>query len=152
MAFKFDFGRLLSEKARSEVEADRVELDRLHKLPDVWLANALLKLARQARQVLSDKLGYPTGCGYENALVWSVIPDLAQRLAPMLRSELTGNEGRDAWVNSKSGEDYRDLVAICLSNSNLFSWAHRLEYEGKDTSSLRISVISPLTAIRWRWL
>jgi hypothetical protein len=133
-----DFSRLLSEEARAELAAERHELARLHALEDPWLAAELLRLGRRARQAAPDKLGCPTNSGYENALAWSVIPDLACRLSPMLRAKLVANEGQDPWLIGFAGERYREQVYIYLNNSALYSWGHRKEYRNNDAMALRL--------------
>ncbi len=61
------------------VEITRTDIHRMFKLPDLWLAAELLRLARQARQVAPDLLGNRDASGHDVGLVWDIIPEVARR-------------------------------------------------------------------------
>jgi len=105
--------------ARAETEQN--EITRLHGLTDIWLANEILKLARQARACSS----YPYNedvrelapvsawhLTYEARLVWGVIPELARRIGVV---KLATNE-IDWEIRELSDYELRLRVGYCIQN------------------------------------
>ncbi len=113
MAFKiFPLGPGVAER----IEMVGRTMRRMHAMTDPFLARNLLRLARQARQEMPDVLGNPGSTGYDPALVWQVIPELAKRIggAPLLP-----NEGCDFLYTAQDARGLRETVGRCLDNSSL---------------------------------
>lgn len=89
-----DWSALLSPQARVRLRATAIEMARLHALPDRWLGEEILKLARAVRLEFPEKLSDPHGGTYEPNLVWQVVPELAKRLGAtrLLPNEATSRD------------------------------------------------------------
>jgi hypothetical protein len=111
----FNFSDMLTEDEKERFAAEREELARLHGLPDRWLGEALLKLARQAREENPRLLRNPSGDSYSPAFVWHVIPEVAKRLG--CRVDL--NEARAPDIVSLSDRELRETVGHFLANATL---------------------------------
>lgn len=85
------------------------EIRRLHALPDRFLAEELLRLCRGIRKALPSRDGRD---GYNGAVLWDVVPEVAYRLGARL--EL--NESTEFDLKRAVGQDFRDYVAICMVN------------------------------------
>ncbi len=85
---------------RRRIAAHAAEMERLHGLPDRWLGEAVLKLARQIRSEVPDMASQTpdrrTTNGY---LLWDAIPEMARRLgcAVTLNEAGGGIRGASAW-------------------------------------------------------
>jgi hypothetical protein len=118
----------LSPKTASRLIKVRTEMDRIYDLPDRFLGRILLRLARQAREDAPKELGVAGAAGYENLIIWQVIPKLAGLLG---EKSLTRLETIGALKTHQTGENFRELVGTCLGYSNL----HGLARE-KDSMAL----------------
>lgn len=107
-----DFLKLLPrerrEPIRRRVAAEAREASRLHALPDRWLANEVLKLARTVRAAI------PAGRddGYNALLLWDVMPEIARRLG----GRIDANEVLDHEVRTCPPERLREIAAQCHQN------------------------------------
>ncbi len=114
MAFKIE--KLLSPAARDRLHATRNEMARLHVLPDRWLGQEILRLARAARAVHPDALGSPGGMVYGVDLVWHIAPEAARRLGV---TSLLPNESGKAEYRMASPEEFRCLLGQFIVHSGL---------------------------------
>ena len=107
-----DFLKLLPrerrETVRRRIEAEAREARRLHALPDRWLANETLKLARTVRAGLDPG----REDGYNGLLLWDVMPEIARRLGASIQA----NEVLDHEVRNCTSERLRELAALCYRN------------------------------------
>lgn len=117
MAFKIR--DLLTPQQRLRLDRTRDELARIHGLPDRWLAEELLRLARATRQAHPDKLADPHGVTYEPNFVWQVVPEVARRLGA---TRLLPNEATSADVKTVSDAELRRMVGVYLQNTVLDRW------------------------------
>lgn len=86
------------------------EIDRIFALSDRWLGEEILRLCREIRA-----LAVPTRheeAGYNSFVLWDLIPEVAYRLG----CRLMVNESTDFDAKRASGQDFRDLVAMCMVN------------------------------------
>jgi hypothetical protein len=111
-----DWKNIISPEARARVEEVGREVERLHALPDRFLARALLDMARRGREDHPERLGVPREAGYGNLLIWSVIPALAQRLG---EKGLTETEKSCAREVPREPAELRRFIGNCLLNSDL---------------------------------
>jgi len=114
--FKF----LLSPETRARLEAERTETFRLFGLTDDWLANALLKLAREA-QATSTSLR-PDTPTYNARLIYGIVPEVARRLGAV---NLNQRE-IDYEIRALSDYGLRVRAGHCIGNiadSNEPGWA-----------------------------
>lgn len=74
MSFRYN----LSSVQLDELERERSEMRRLYGLTDTWLANALLKLVRQAQKAAPAL--QPEDNTYTARFVYGLLPELARRL------------------------------------------------------------------------
>lgn len=74
----------LPDHIRARLDATRDEMARLHGLPDRWLAQALLNMARGARASHAD-LADPDQQVYGPAFLWHLVPEVARRLGGQLQ-------------------------------------------------------------------
>lgn len=118
MSFRFDPGSGTRERqARAQRRsATSRELARLFRLPDRWLAEELLKLARQARREAPECLENPADLNYDVNFVWQVIPEIARRLGA---TRLLANEATDPDVVRKSDRELREALGSYLTNHAL---------------------------------
>lgn len=120
-----DFSRLLSPVQRKRLAATRMEMERVYRLSDRWLAEELLRLARRARDEYPDKLGYPDAMTYEASLVWDLVPELAKRLGA---STLLRGEACDWQMRQADNVELREIAGCFLANSSLGRWIdHKAE-------------------------
>ncbi len=111
---------IISQAARRRLQRTEMEMARLFSLPDRWLAEELLKLARNARREFPNQLGNPYAPVYDAALVWQVVPVLARRLGA---TRLQPNEARDRGVTAKTPVQLRLLASGCILNTEIGAWA-----------------------------
>lgn len=71
----------LPQETLAAIERERAEALRLYRLTDTWLANALLKLARDAQRVSREYR--PEDNTYNARLIYGIVPELARRLGPV---------------------------------------------------------------------
>ncbi|MNR71858.1 hypothetical protein D3C71_25370 [compost metagenome] len=100
----------LSVEARARLAAEAAEVQRLYGLQNPWLAAALLKLARQARQEAPEHR--PFAGTYDSRLVWGIVPELARRLGPV---QLQANEV-DQEIRALSDRELRVRTGHTLRN------------------------------------
>ncbi len=105
------FKNLLSQRQIKEIDAQERELRRLHGLGDLWLAYALMRLSRQARE--SDPCVRADDFTYDTSLVWYVIPELARRLG----FQHVAVPEIDWELRSLSPYDLRIRAGACIKNS-----------------------------------
>jgi hypothetical protein len=109
----------LSADTWAAIEQEKNEALRLYRLTDIWLANALLKLAREA-QKSSPEYG-PNDEHYGARLIYGVVPELARRLGIV---KLDTRE-IDWEVRELNGYELRERAGHCLLNtrsSDLPGW------------------------------
>jgi hypothetical protein len=94
------------------------ETERLCRLPDRWLAEELLRLARAARAAFPAQLGSPNAMSYAPMLVWNVIPEVARRLGA---TRLNQQEAARCNIHGQSDGELRLTVASHLANARLGS-------------------------------
>lgn len=114
------FRSLLSPEARLRLEQEHAEAMRLYRLPNVWLASAILMLARKAQG--STPQYEPGDCTYNARLIWGLVPELARRTGIV---HLTTNE-IDWTVRDISDYQLRVLLGHALANiatSKLPGWS-----------------------------
>lgn len=125
------FHDLISKKDRAELARKKTEILRLHRLPDRFLARALIQLSREACKDLAQ-VRPSFVVGYDERILKSVIPRLAHALG---ETGLTEDE-RDAIQSvPEKGQPLRDHVGICMKNEDLA----RLAIE---TSSDALAILS----------
>lgn len=110
-----DLSHLFNEDDMERLEAEKVELARLHGLSDLELGEAVLKLARQAREENPKTLKDPGKETYSTALVWHVVPEVAKRLGCSVDS----NEACAQDIASLSDRGLREAVGHFLANATL---------------------------------
>lgn len=115
-----DFGIHLTAEARARLEAKHDELDRLFGLPDRWLAEELLRLARTTRQAFPEKLKDPWGIIYDANFVWHVVPEVAKRLGA---TNFQPNEAADTRVVGLDNAALREVVGSYVKNISFGRWA-----------------------------
>ena len=98
---------------RQRLEALNREVERLNRLPDRWLAEALLRLAREFRRQ-TPGFGDPTRMVYENAYVWHIVPEVAKRLGA---TRLEPNEARR--YSGLTDAELRFTVQVYLTHMDL---------------------------------
>lgn len=114
-----DFKIHLSPEARRKLDAQRAELARLYQLPDRWLAEALLRLARKVRSGAAELFVERDRC-YETALVWNVIPEIAKRLGKLNDTAFMRGE-RDDWeLRRLDNKALRVTVGAYIKNTSQF--------------------------------
>lgn len=101
----------LSKEARDFLDAQQNEADRLYRLNNRWLAEAILRLARAARKETPHLT--PDAYVYDNTFVWHVLPELARRLGA---SGFEKSEREDYDINHISDIDLRARTAGCIAN------------------------------------
>lgn len=110
-----DFGKYLPPETRARIDATNREITRLYGLPDRWLGEALLKLARGTRAEFPD-LQDPYNESYDVNFVWQVVPEIAKRLGA---TNLLPQEGIHTRVAGYSHRDLRDHASEYLKNITL---------------------------------
>lgn len=105
------FKMKLSQEIRDFLNAKEVELARLYKLNNRWLADALLQLSRAAR-LESPHLTSEENV-YENTFIWHVVPEIARRLGA---TKFLLGEREDWEINHMSNEKLRDRSFRCIQN------------------------------------
>lgn len=114
-----DFSLLLSPAQRQRLAKTAAELERIFSLPDRWLAEELLRLARGTRAMFPDKLAYdPRLSTYDRSLVWDVVPEVAKRLGSR---NLTEQEASFE-VRAHSGTALREHAGQCLHCTSINRW------------------------------
>lgn len=91
----------------------KVEMVRLHALPDLWLAAALLRLARDARRALGDRAANPLRDDPITDFLWQIVPEVARRLGAA--KALLANESSRMGLRECNPDDLRRAVGSCLS-------------------------------------
>ena len=106
------------------------EIMRMSHLDNKTLAEEIVAMARGIRasgehyghpQDEDAHINNPEYPGYENSLVWHIIPEIARRLGGLA---LLDNEATASYVRSASNEELRDIANIALLNSMM---GHRAE-------------------------
>jgi hypothetical protein len=110
------FRSRLSPEVRARLDGEAAAMRRLHRMPDQFLAQSLLRLARTARREAPDVFGNPLADGYDTALLWQVVPAMASRLGA---GPLLPNEATDPSVVGLDDAALRGLAGNCLKNSSL---------------------------------
>lgn len=111
MAFKL----ILSPELRRQREMMTRELERLYRLPDRWLGEELLKLARRAREENPKLLGQYEARSYSDSFVWEVVPEVARRLG----AKLSPNESQSHEFRALHATRLRQVVGTYLQNTSL---------------------------------
>ncbi len=106
----------LSPESRERIDATSREMKRLYALPDRWLGEELLRLARRARKEYPSLLGNPCTSVYDPNFVWHVVPRIAKELGV---KNLGPNENINPRVAQAEGQELRDLVGGYLKNLSL---------------------------------
>jgi len=107
------FRKLLSKEAITRIEAQQAEVNRLFNLQNRWLAQELLKLAREIQPKLSSEGWCPADNVYDAVFAWQVIPELAKRLGA---TTFNLQERTDYRVIRSSSVDLRARAGHCLLN------------------------------------
>ncbi len=138
MAFHDFLSSLPPEQAsriRKRIKAQQDELERLHGLPDRWLGEAVLKLARDIRSKVPGMTGQSpdrrTTNGY---ILWDAIPEMARRLGCETRLNEAGGGVRGA-----TGWDLRLAVSSALSG---FDRGPLEEAERRDADLCPVSLLT----------
>lgn len=126
-----DFLKLLSPAQVQRLEKVRSEMRRIHGLPDRWLAEELLRLARRTREEFPDKLSEPVHDTHDTSLVWEVGPEIARRLGATLRSD----ESRRGDVRYATGQELRTHAGSCLQYTSVWGW---LDYKASSPSAAEL--------------
>lgn len=113
----FNFSKLLTTAQLIRLAAVRREVERLYGLPDRWLAEELLRLARACRQRYPEKLADPFGITYDPNFVWHLVPEIAKRLGA---TRILPNEARR--YAGLSPSDLRQCIGVYLQNSVIDNW------------------------------
>lgn len=124
--------RTLNPEFRARREMISATMNRLHAMTDPFLARNVLKMTREARSELPERLGNPSGPGYDVLLVWQIVPILAKRVSGCA---LLPNEGRDPEWIQESDQGLRNVVGQCLNNSEMSRWAMQSRPKGLDKIS-----------------
>lgn len=114
-----DWSRHMSPQLHACVQATAREMARLHALPDRWLGQELLKLARTLRRQYPRQLSDPHGTTYDTNLVWQLVPEVAKRMGA---GRLLPNEASSRSVVTTSDADLRVHVGVYLRNCALDRW------------------------------
>ncbi|MTH95230.1 hypothetical protein [Roseibium sp. RKSG952] len=114
-----DFRSLMTDEQIAEAEQEKTEVLRLQGLTDAWLGTAILKLARDCRNLFPLALGDPHACVYDNAFVWHLVPELAKRLGAY---GIQPNEARRFELIEASNEDLARLTECYAGNISMGSW------------------------------
>jgi len=128
----FNFATVLTPRQRARNEAFQREIERLFGLPDRWLAEELLRLARSCRRQYPNLLGDPCGVVYDPNFVWHLVPEVAKRLGA---NHLEPNEGiRYAGI---SAPELRQCTGIYLQNVAIAEWDRaRFEQERPNAAEI----------------
>jgi len=129
----FDFTNLIRperrEAFRRRLDAERREMARLYALPDRWLAQELLRLAREIRANVPG-LARPDGqgSGYNSFALWQLVPEIARRLG----APLGPHEATDYDLKTASPKELRRAAGYA------FNWIDRdyLKPAKKDEADL----------------
>lgn len=114
-----DFSKLLSPAQRQRLLSVRREMERLYGVPDRWLAEELLRLARRAREEHPDELGEADGITYDNNFVWQVVPEIARRLGC---GNVAANEARALKAMSLGDGALREYAGHYLKHCSVNYW------------------------------
>lgn len=114
-----NFKSLMSEEQISNTRKAEAEISRLRGLTDVWLANAILKLARDCRQTFPLNLSDPNARIYDNALVWHLIPEIAKRLGA---TNIQPNEARRLDFIEATDIELAQYTEDYVCNISMGSW------------------------------
>lgn len=106
-----DFSKLLSIESLARLAFERKETLRLYLLTDRFLAESILKMAREFVARTPDLKNYPDG--YEHALFLDIAPEIARRLGA---ATFGHNERRDAEIIMLSNTALRNQTGYCLRN------------------------------------
>ncbi|NTF16982.1 hypothetical protein G6L37_00885 [Agrobacterium rubi] len=112
-----DFRKLMSPELRARSDAERVEMIRLWRLPDRFLAADLLRKVRSAREMYPKVLGRDLDgySSYETSFAWDVVPEVAARLG---ETDFLASE-RKSEVRACSDVELRDWVGSCLKHMGM---------------------------------
>lgn len=106
----------LSSESRERLDATNREMKRLCALPDRWLGEELLRLARRARKEYPSLLGNPCTSVYDPNFVWHLVPRIARELGVQ---NLSPNENINPRIAKAEGQELRDLVGTYLKSISL---------------------------------
>lgn len=112
----FNIRSIMSPGMRGRIDTSTTEMARLHALPDRWLGQEILRLARAARTLHPAELGTPGGMTYGVNLVWQIAPEAARRLGV---TNLSPNEATDPEVRMASPEEFRQMIGQYIAHSSL---------------------------------
>ena len=104
----------MKPEGRARFDFERLELARLYDLPDRWLGEAVLRLARKARDEAPDHYA-DADRSYSTGLIWNVAPEIARRLG----CTLSPNESQDPDIRYADDSELRRLTGHYLVNANL---------------------------------
>lgn len=114
-----DWSAILPPEQMLRHQRIRGEVDRLFGLPDRWLAEELLRLARRMRHDFPAELGNPHANSYSPALVWHLVPEIARRLGA---TRLQPNEATHADISGLTDAELRQAVAVFLQHGSPGRW------------------------------
>lgn len=112
MAFNSD----LSPATQRRLTKLHEEALRLYRLPDRWLAQELLRLARRARLEQPEHLHRGRPMSYATSFVWHLLPNLAERLGA---TDFRPGENAHPDIVSAEGPFLRELVSSYMQNHGL---------------------------------
>jgi hypothetical protein len=122
-----DFSKIMSAASRQRIDAVRAEMDRLYTLQDRWLAEELLRLSRDARQLMETH--FPTGhVGYDQFMVNDIAPEIARRLG----GKLNADEAQNTAIRSSSDRELRENLGHYFNNQQVGTKGYELRRMMKD--------------------
>ena len=140
--FKFK----LSSEARARLAAEENEALRLYRLANRWLAEELLKLARNMQRVVRAQGWHPTDPVYESKFAWGIIPEVAYRLGA---TRFGSEERLDFELRKMDNAALRERAGFCLLNLSLRDETYALltrEAANGNPLVYAIDRLSPATA------
>lgn len=117
-----DFRELIAPSLLVKMKRERQELARMTELDDRALADALIGLARQAREIRGP--ADMRIASYTDAMLGEIIPDIARRLDPdidLTDAEIDVERHRERRFDCRTmdGQQYRSFVGYCLANTQM---------------------------------
>ena len=132
-----DFRILMTPESRAYYERVHHEVGRLFNLPTRFLARALIRHARNARDRHPDFLAHDARDGNKtvSALVWDIVPEICYRMGE--RSEIPGE--RSAQVRAMTDARFRiHAGCIIMGAATIFSNDGRRVREARDIDPFEI--------------
>jgi hypothetical protein len=117
-----DFSKLLSPEIRARLAFQDKEIRRQYALPDRFLAEELLRLAREVRDAHPDLM--PQSAEPASRYFWDVIPEIARRLGA---SKFRSNERCAQAVVQKTDEELRKYTGYMLKELPNHLRVHRFD-------------------------